>query len=151
MPPDLAAAALDQVLELTTLLGADLDGGLAALGLTTPKAHLLFVLGFEGPQPQAALARALDVTPRTITTYVDDLATAGLVTREAHPTDRRATAVTMTAAGRELADGLVAGRVELAGQLFDHLPAADLEGLVRALGPVLERLRGLLAEQGGAS
>lgn len=136
--------ALDQLLEVTVLLGADMTAGLAAMGLTPARAHILHLLAAEGPCPQRRLAVALQVTPRAVTGYVDDLTAAGLITREPHPTDRRVTLVTPTEAGRELSDALVAGRADLAGQLFDDVPPDELATVVDALDGVLERLRALL-------
>jgi DNA-binding MarR family transcriptional regulator len=102
-----------------------------------------FALQQGGPTTQRALPETLGVAPRTVTTLVDELSAAGVVTREPHPTDRRATLVTMTAAGAELGAGLVAGQEELAGQLFDGVD--DLPALVRGLEQVVARLRELTA------
>ena len=66
-----------------------------ALGLTPSRTHLLWELGHRGPVPQRVLAEALKVTPRAVTGLVDALAADGLVTREPHPTDRRAALVTL--------------------------------------------------------
>lgn len=135
--------ALDLLLELTVLLGDDMRRGLGELGLTETKAHLVFALQRGGPTTQRVLAETLGVAPRTVTTLVDELAAAGVVTREPHPTDRRATLVTMTAAGAELGAGLVAGQGELAEQLFAEVD--DLPALVRGLEQVVARLRELTA------
>jgi DNA-binding MarR family transcriptional regulator len=70
-------AALDRVLELTVLVGRDMTAGLARLGLTEARAHLLWELLARGPCTQRALASALHVTPRAITALVDGLAETG--------------------------------------------------------------------------
>ncbi|GAB3069747.1 MarR family winged helix-turn-helix transcriptional regulator [Nocardioides zeae] len=136
---------LDAVLRLTTALQRDMETGLAAVGLTPARAHLVGVLVTSGPQPQQALARQLEVTPRNVTGLVDALERDGFVTREPQPTDRRASIVTLTARGREVADGLVAGRRELGGQLARVLPAGRVAALaddVAALADEVERLAG---------
>ncbi len=136
--------ALDRVLELTVLLGRDMATSLAASGLTVARTTLLWQLRATGPTTQRALADALGVSARNVTGLVDGLVAAGLVSREQHPADRRATLVTPTARGEELLDELGRGQAELAGQLFGGLSGDRLEGLVSALDDVLERLRALV-------
>lgn len=102
-------ATLDQVLELTVLLGRDMIEGLAREGLTEPRAHLLWKLQRRGLCTQRVLAGALQVAPRTITTLVDGLVSTGFVTRAPHPSDRRATLVTFTPLGHAAARALVEG------------------------------------------
>ncbi len=136
--------ALDRVLELTVLLGRDMATSLAASGLTVARTTLLWQLRATGPTTQRALADALGVSARNVTGLVDGLVAAGLVSREQHPADRRATLVTPTARGEELLGELGRGQAELAGQLFGGLSGERLEGLVSALDDVLERLRALV-------
>lgn len=137
-------AALDRLLELTVLLGRDLGEGLSALGLSVPRATLLWHLRDRGPSTQRAIADALGVTPRNVTGLVDGLAGAGLVARGPHPTDRRATLVSLTDRGSRLVADLGAGQAELAGQLLGGLDGERLAGLVAGLDAVLERLRELV-------
>jgi DNA-binding MarR family transcriptional regulator len=141
---DARVDALDRLLEVTVLLGRDMAASLAASGLTVARTALLWRLRSSGPSTQRALADALGVSARNVTGLVDGLVAAGLVSREPHPADRRATLVTPTARGEELLDELGRGQAELAGLLFDGLPPDRLGGLVSALDDVLERLRGLV-------
>ena len=90
----------------------------AALGLTPARTHLLWELGRRGPVPQRVLAEALKVTPRAVTGLVDALVAQRLVTRQAHPTDRRATLVTLTPRGETLVAELQRGHKALANALF---------------------------------
>jgi DNA-binding MarR family transcriptional regulator len=78
----------------------------------------------------------LQVHPTSVTNAVDRLEDAGLVTRSAHPEDRRAMLVALTPAGRELAERATAA---LNTDVFEQpdLGATD----VRALVDVLTRLR----------
>ena len=146
---DARVAALDRVLEVTVLLGRDMTTSLAADGLTVARTTLLWRLRETGPSTQRALAEALGVSARNVTGLVDGLAEAGLVTREPHPTDRRATLVTPTARAEELLAGMAAGQAELADQLFGGMSPERLEVLVSGLDQVLERLRVLVS--GGAA
>jgi DNA-binding MarR family transcriptional regulator len=139
-------AVLDRVLELTLLLGQDARDGLARIGLTESRAHLVWELERHGPSTQRALADALGVTPRTITTLIDALVETGFVTREPHPTDRRATLVTFTPHGQATAHALVEGHRRLARELFEDLAADVLERFDTGLIHVNARLRTLTAD-----
>src|SRR5256714_12092867 len=57
----------------------------------------------KGPQPVNEIGRRIELTSGAITTAVDRLESPGLVTREAHPSDRRARIVRLTAAGEKQA------------------------------------------------
>ena len=57
----------------------------------------------KGPQPVNEIGRRIELTSGAITTAVDRLESRGLVTREAHPGDRRARVVRLTARGEEQA------------------------------------------------
>ena len=74
----------------------DMTSSLARDGLTPSRTRLLWVLGQQGPSTQRSLAEALGVSARNVTGLVDALAETGFVTREPHPTDRRASLVSFT-------------------------------------------------------
>jgi DNA-binding MarR family transcriptional regulator len=99
----------------------------------------------RGPCTQATLAADLHVTPRTVTALVDGLVATGFVTREPHPSDRRATLVTFTEHGRATAQALVDGHRRLARQLFAGLPDDVFDGFDAGLVHVISRFRGVLA------
>jgi DNA-binding MarR family transcriptional regulator len=138
-------ATLDRIHELTVLLGRDMSESLAREGLTESRTHLLWQLQQRGPCTQATLAADLRVTPRTITALVDGLVATGFVTREPHPSDRRATLVTFTERGRTTAQGLVDGHRRLACQLFADVPGEVFDSFDAGLVHVLTRLRRVLA------
>lgn len=150
--PDLQhlEASLDRILELTVVLGRDAREQLERMGLTEARAHLVWELGLRGPSKQQVLAEAMGITPRAVTALVDGLVATGFVTREAHPTDRRATQVTLTAHGQAIAQELVAGHQRLARQLFGDVPADELECFDAVLVGLLERLRRVAAENAAA-
>lgn len=141
-----AEAALDRVLALSMLVTADMARFEAAERVTGPRLHLLWQLGISGPCTQRALADALDVTPRNITGLVDGLVESGHVTREPHPTDRRATLVTPTPAGADFVARLRAGHGDLAEQLFGHMTPRQLATFTRGLDETLERFARLMDE-----
>lgn len=133
--------ALGRILELVVVLSDDMSSSLAAQGLTDARAHLLWELHERGPSTQRVLAEALRVSPRNITGLVDALVATGFVTREPHPTDRRATLVTFTEHGATTAAGLERDQHDFARILFEGMPDDRLTALIEGLDDVLARLR----------
>lgn len=138
------ATVLDRVLHLATLVQADLSRFEKEQGLTTPRVHLLWVLGESGPITQQALAGALGVTPRNVTGLVDGLVASGHVTREPHPDDRRATLVTPTDLGVRTVRELATSHAELADQLFGDVGARELRAFDSVLEATVQRLAELM-------
>jgi DNA-binding MarR family transcriptional regulator len=95
------------------------------------------------------LAEALKVTARAVTGLVDALVEDGLVTREPHPTDRRATLVTFTSDGETLIARLARDHEALAIALFAPMSRHDLDCFGRGLAEVIARLRAHLASPAG--
>jgi DNA-binding MarR family transcriptional regulator len=138
--------ALDKVLQLASLVGADMERFQRESGLTASRTHLLWVLGASGPSTQQTLAAALGVSARNVTGLVDGLVSSGHVSREAHPTDRRATLVTPTATGVAAIQQLVAGHEQLAQQLFGHVPAKQLAVFAATLDDTIATFARLMEE-----
>src|SRR5256885_16788646 len=63
----------------------------------------------KGPQPVNEIGRRIELTSGAITTAVDRLESRDLVTREAHPSDRRARIVRLTVTGEAQAAKIFAG------------------------------------------
>ena len=133
--------ALDLLLEVAMLVNEDMTTALARDGLTPSRTHLLWVLGQQGPSTQRSLAEALGVSARNVTGLVDALAETGFVTREPHPTDRRASLVSFTDHGAATVDRLRREQQEFAHILFGDLSGRRLDALVGGLGEVRDRLR----------
>jgi DNA-binding MarR family transcriptional regulator len=138
--------AVGRLFELAVVLGSLMERGLAERGLTRPRATVLWHLQQVGPVLQRELSQLLGVTPRNVTALVDGLEAAGLVTREPHPRDRRATLVTLTERGQATAAALDADREALAALLFDGVRRAELESFLATFEQVLARLHRLAAE-----
>lgn len=132
--------ALNRVLELVVLLDHDMTRSLANDGLTTSRAHALMEIVSRGPCTQRALADALEVSARNVTGLVDGLVETGFVTREPHPTDRRATLVTLTAKGKRIATKLLREQDEFADLLFADLSPANLAAFITGLDHVVAKL-----------
>src|SRR5258707_13304442 len=87
---------------------------LEALKLTPPQAGILGVLGRESGLSQQALADLLGMFPSRLVAILDDMQRAGLVERRPHPSDRRVSALYLTADGKKAiqASGRVAKQHE---------------------------------------
>jgi DNA-binding MarR family transcriptional regulator len=133
--------ALDLVYELVLLLGEDMTRSLARDGLTVSRAHLLWELDQRGPSTQRVLADALGVSARNVTGLVDALETTGFVARRPHPSDRRATLVSLTDHGARTAEAMDSGKRRLADVLFGAMPVDRYACFRDGLGEVLTALR----------
>ena len=134
--------AVERVFELALVLGDAMGRGLAERGLTVARAELLWRLRRRGPATQRALSEDLRCTPRNVTGLVDALEVAGLVERRPHPTDRRATLVTLTDAGSKVAATMDAGYQATARDLFDDFDEDELHSFIAGIDRVLDRIRG---------
>lgn len=139
--PQKHTEALGRILELVIVVSDDMTRTLAAQGLTDARAHLLWELQERGPSTQRVLADALRVSARNITGLVDALVATGFVTREPHPTDRRATLVTFTEHGAAMTAAMERDQHEFARILFADMPDERVAALVDGLDDVLARLR----------
>lgn len=130
--------AVTSIMRAHQLLLARVDDTLKPFALTFARYELLTLLSFsrEGRMPLSSAASRLQVHPTSVTNTVDRLEAVGLVTREPHPGDRRATLVTLTPAGRELA---ARATEALNGEVFARpgLDAGDTEQLIA----IISRLR----------
>lgn len=133
--------ALEQLLELATLLGEGMEADAAGRGLTIARTEMIWVLHHRGPLRQRDLADALRVSPRNITGLVDGLEATGFAIRERHPNDRRASLVGLTELGNALAEALVADQDDFSRFLFDTTSGTQLAQLLSAVGALLHRLR----------
>lgn len=133
-------AVLDRLLEVVALFNDDMEQTLGAQGITQARAHLLWRLA-GGPLTSALLAESMAVTPRNVTGLVDGLVAAGFVTREPHPTDRRASLVVLTKKGGAVVREMQEGQGKLAGLLFADLTDRQLGSLQKGLDHVAAVLR----------
>ncbi len=137
---DVALAAFDALFEIAARLGELMERGLAERGLTSSRAEVLFRLHGGGPMMQRELSDALRCTPRHVTGLVDQLEADGLAKREPHPTDRRATLVTLTPEGTNLAVRIFDEREAAARAMLGDLPHTALATTVEVLRTFLDRL-----------
>jgi DNA-binding MarR family transcriptional regulator len=137
---------LGRLFELAVLLTEAMDRTLSGHGLTTARAEVIWALDRGGPMTQRELSEILRCTPRNVTGLLDALEAAGFVERGSHPTDRRATLVTLTARGTEMAAAWREEHERFAELLLGDAP--DLDGFLGGLDHVLDRLRTFAAGSG---
>ena len=137
---------LDRLLEVGDLFQRDMARAFDGTALSSARMRVLWVIHHTGPLTQQSLATHLEVTPRNISGLVDALEATGFVVRGSHPTDRRATLVTLTATGAQLMARTVREHTDLSATLLDAVQPEDRAALERGLDAVLARLRGMVAE-----
>lgn len=99
-----AFIAMSSLLRMHRLMVDNVDAKLRPLKLNVTDYMLLMTLQLSetGTRLISQLARSLMVHATTATLATDRLENRGLIERSPHPTDRRATMVSITAAGRKL-------------------------------------------------
>lgn len=119
---------------------------LTSEGFSYPRLRILEELHCKGPTKLKDLADMLDMSSRNLTGLADGLEHEGLARRVPHPSDRRATLLELTTAGRVAADEALAPRLEQIGRLFDRLSPTQKHNLQRAL----DELVAAMNDGGGA-
>lgn len=106
---------------------------------TPGQLRLLRVIARAGHPVRATdVAAALGVTPRSVTTKVDQAEADGHVRRVADPGDRRARLLELTESGRQVLDEMWARRLASAQRRIDRLSAAERARLLELLRAVVE-------------
>ncbi|BCK53613.1 MarR family winged helix-turn-helix transcriptional regulator [Nocardia wallacei] len=94
---------------------------------------IIFRLLADGPMRSGTLAEAMFSDASTISRQVAGLVKRGLIERRADPDDGRASVLTVTDAGRELAEQLRKRRVEMLEHIVADWDRADREQLATLL------------------
>ncbi|MGN7249077.1 MarR family winged helix-turn-helix transcriptional regulator [Janibacter anophelis] len=94
----------------------------------------------DAPPRLRDLAEALRIAPRSVTDVVDALEAKGYVTRQPDPTDRRASVVVVTEAGRAVRTAVHEARRRNVGDQLGALDAGQRAALADALTALEERL-----------
>ncbi len=133
--------AMDRLFDLAVVLGDLMNRRLADHGLTPARAEVIWLLHRDGPRTQRELSQVLKCTPRNVTGLVDALEAAGFVTRNPHPSDRRATVVSLTRLCSTLASNWHRDRDGGTVHLLAGTSATELTTLVTVLDRILGNLR----------
>jgi len=108
-----------------------------SLGVGLSDFAVMELLLHKGAQPVNEIGRRVALTSGSITTAVDRLEVRGLVTREAHPTDRRARIVRLTPQGAQQAAKLFGGHkraMDLAASRLSKAERVELIEMLKKLG-----------------
>jgi len=104
---------------------------------------VLFVLDMEGPIIQRELPQRLDVEGPTLVRRLDQLEAEGLVLRSDSPSDRRATRVALTEAGRALFKRVRSSVSDTESEVIRELQPGDVETTLRVLRHLIDKSRQL--------
>jgi DNA-binding MarR family transcriptional regulator len=108
------------------------------LGVSTTDTFAMGFLADEAPRTARDLAEHLGVAQSSVTAVIDRLERAGLAERRAHPTDRRALIIALTAPGTAAIADLRRATIEALGEAGPRL-AADLQQVADSLAEQAER------------
>jgi DNA-binding MarR family transcriptional regulator len=120
---------------------ASLRDEMAGLGLTTPKMRALAVLSvIEGPLIRELAVYSV-VEQSTLSRALDQLATEGMIRREADTSDSRATRIFITEAGRTAFETLWPHMSEAHSRMFRGIPPEERRAFVGTLQKMLTNIR----------
>lgn len=111
------------------------------LDLTASEVNALANLGDGHPRTTSQLGAAVGSKPSTLTGVLDRLEGRGHITRIASPTDRRATVITMTAAGRRIATRIRNAMTDLERRAVADLPPESIAAFRVVLTALTEEPR----------
>jgi DNA-binding MarR family transcriptional regulator len=110
-------------------------------GTTVTQCTVLTALGRSGPVPLAELSRRIGFDKSWTSRAVDHLVEEGLITKVPSETDRRMVHLSLSAEGESRLQDLNCTLNGLADQVMRRIPAAEHEGVHRALTLLLGALQ----------
>jgi len=109
-------------------------------GLTGPQMLCLREVSEHGSLTTGDLARAIALSPATLTGILDRLEMRGLVSRERRPEDKRRVLVSLTPMGKEMSQELPSPMQERFGSRLAALPAEEQGVIRRALDKMADMM-----------
>ncbi|MEU4693458.1 MarR family transcriptional regulator [Actinoplanes sp. NPDC023714] len=109
------------------------DAAAARLGVNQTDLRILGLIGAAGTMTAGRLAEAARLSPAATTAAIQRLVTAGHLTREMDPRDRRRAVVALTAATQELIARVYGPIGEAGDELLGGYSPAELELITRFL------------------
>jgi len=136
--PQLAAERPDIALcRASTVVARAAEAAAAQQGLGVGQHLVLKMLAAVGPRSQQVLSEELRIDRSVMVGIADDLERPGYVRRERDPDDRRAYAVTITAAGRQALAEAESAVPEFLDRTFAALDPRERAQLTELLGKLL--------------
>ncbi len=132
---------LDAEDELTWTSLRLLPPAIAGSELTWAQLRTLFTVAYEGAPTVGRVAKLLGVGRSTASVMIDRLARAGLVKRDADPTDRRRRRVRLTRDGRNMVSRMLGVRRSMYRRYAVHLSDDELRALATAVRALLRATR----------
>lgn len=136
----------DVLAGIQRLVRRRLRQGLPGPRLRGAQVELLRIVAAQPGIGVSAAAQELHLAGNSVSTLVNQLVTAGMLTRTPDPADRRAAHLTVTEVARDRLAEWERRRSELLAAELGRLPEADQATLLGAL-PALRRLAGNLHEE----
>lgn len=130
-----------RLLRVQSRLEVAMSDRLRAIGLSTAQAHVLTMLADREGMTQKEIGARLYVTKGNVSGLVDRLEGAGLVERRALAGDKRAHALHLTTAGRELAARAQAEEQSFVHETLGLLPSERLKEIETILIELRDRIR----------
>lgn len=115
-----------QMVETARLLRNHVDQRAREHGTTRAQWGVLARLRRQEGLNQAALAEQMELQPISLARLLDRLQSQGLIERRAHPSDRRAYRLYLTASGRSLVNDLDSVRSQIADEMLGDVPDSTL-------------------------
>jgi DNA-binding MarR family transcriptional regulator len=115
-------------------------------GMSHARLALLQALQQGGPGIMRDVGTQLGVTARNMTAMVDALEAAGLVARQPHPTDRRATLIELTPAGQREAAQELGPRLDAMSEIFAELSQPEREQFSGLLTKLMHAIKDRLPQ-----
>lgn len=115
------------------VIQTDANRRLKPIGLRMISYSVLNMIVFNPGLRQAHLAQALSIERPNLVTIVDELQAAGWVTRNPDPTDRRAFALQVTPAGRNVHDAALRLLDSHETRMMQDMTQEERRTLIRAL------------------
>ena len=119
-------------------MGAALDAELARLDITAAQYVILMSIALEEADSASGLCKGISYDPGAMTRMLDRLERRGLVRRVAHPNDRRASNLELTAEGKEVYPKLRASAMKVLNRFLTGFTQKEAKHLERFLQRMLE-------------
>lgn len=117
--------------------------------VTAAQCHALLALEEAGPLPNGELAALLQVDASTLSRTIDQLDLKGLVVRQPHPTDRRATLLDLSDRGGQVAAAIHESADALYRSILGKIPVDRRRDVMQQFAQLVETFRRWQAQKNG--